>query len=96
MIENLPVGYELESVEPAEVEVKLSGSQSVVCGQCHAVIDLSQGLGAELAHFAQEEIGAEPLIPLGSIGNLAIAGRPLLPWQVVGYVERCDVPRSPA
>jgi hypothetical protein len=78
----------------AAVEVKLAGSLSVVCGQCHAVIDLSQGLGAELAHFAQEEAGAEPLLPLGAVGQLAIAGRPLLPWQVVGYVERCDVPES--
>ena len=76
----------------AAVEVKLESTQSVVCGQCHAVIDISKGLGGELAHFKQEEGDVEPQIPLGSTGHLALGGKRALPWQVVGYVERCDIP----
>jgi endogenous inhibitor of DNA gyrase (YacG/DUF329 family) len=76
----------------AAVEVKLESTQSVVCGQCHAVIDVSKGLGGELAHYKQEDGDLEPQIPLGSTGHLALGGKRALPWQVVGYVERCDIP----
>jgi ribosomal protein S27AE len=76
------------------VEVKLETTQSVVCGQCHAVIDVSKGVGADLGHYAQEGGGAEPQIPLGSVGTLALGTKGALPWQVVGYAERCDVPES--
>jgi hypothetical protein len=75
----------------AALEVKLSTTQSIVCHQCHAVVDVSQGVGGELQHYAQDN-GMEPQIPLGSIGTLAFGGRPVLPWQVVGYAERCEVP----
>jgi hypothetical protein len=74
------------------IEVKLESTQSVVCGQCHAVIDLSAGLGGELKHFKQEDGDLEPQIPLGSTGHLALGGKRALPWQVVGYMERCDIP----
>ena len=76
------------------LEVKLSTTQSIVCHNCHAVVDVSQGVGGELKHYAQEN-GSEPQIPLGSTGTLAFALRPgdkqALPWQVVGYAERCEV-----
>jgi len=72
------------------LEIKLSTTQSIVCHQCHAVVDVSQGVGGDLAHYAQDN-GSEPQIPLGTIGNLALGGRPMRPWQVVGYAERCEV-----
>ena len=50
-----------------------------------------EGVGGDLAHYAQDN-GSEPQIPLGSVGTLAFGRRPALPWQVVGYVERCTVP----
>lgn len=72
------------------LEVKLSTTQSIVCHQCHAVVDVSQGVGGDLAHYAQDN-GSEPQIPLGTVGNLALGGKPMRPWQVVGYAERCEV-----
>ena len=75
----------------APVEVTLATTRTVVCGQCKSVVDLSQGLGGALRHYAQEN-GSEPQIPLGSVGNFQFGSRPRLPWQVVGYVERCEVP----
>ncbi len=76
------------------LEVKLSTTQSIVCFNCHAVVDVSQGVGGDLAHYAQTN-GSEPQIPLGSVGTLALSLAPgekkALPWQVVGYAERCEV-----
>lgn len=76
------------------LEVKLTTTQSIVCPNCHAVVDLSQGVGGELRHYAQEN-GSEPLIPLGTTGTIALGGKPALPWQVVGYAERCEIPEDP-
>ncbi len=79
----------------ASLEPKLASTQSIVCAQCKAVVNLSQGPGAELEHFAQT-VGAEahtPLIPLGRTGSLALGGPPQ-PWQVVGYLERHDIPET--
>lgn len=82
----------------AALEVRLATTQSITCTQCNAVVDLSAGVGGELAHYAQNNSGRhgdfsglEPQIPLGSSGTLALDGPPL-PWQVVGYLERCDEP----
>jgi hypothetical protein len=75
----------------AALEVGLDTTQSIVCHQCRSVIDVSAGVGGELRHYAQEQ-GAEPQIPLGSVGTLALGRGEALPWQVVGYVERCTVP----
>jgi hypothetical protein len=76
----------------ATLEPRLDTTKSIVCGQCHAVVDISAGAGADLAHYAQAH-GTEPQIPLGSSGQLAFAaGGTALPWQVVGYQERCDLP----
>lgn len=77
------------------LEVKLSTTQSIVCHQCHAVVDLAsadgagKGVGADLAHYAQDH-GSEPQIPLGRVGTLKL-GKIARAWQVVGYVERCEV-----
>jgi hypothetical protein len=73
------------------LEVKLATTQSIVCHQCHSVVDVSQGVGGDLAHYVQDN-GSEPQIPLGSVGTLALGGKAPLPWQVVGYVERCELP----
>ncbi len=77
----------------------LASTKSLACGQCSAVVDISQGLGADLAFYAQNNsghAGQEPQIPLGSTGTLALgpAGTAPLPWQVVGYQERCDIPED--
>lgn len=76
------------------LEIQLASTQSIVCPQCHAVVDVSKGVRADLAHFAQAQ-GSEPQIPLGSIGTLALTRGQPLPWQVVGYVERCEVAEDP-
>ncbi|MDP1899218.1 MAG: DUF4178 domain-containing protein [Rubrivivax sp.] len=80
----------------AALEIKLASTQSLSCHQCHAVVDLSAGVGAELRHYPQNNAGvggAEPQIALGRSGTLALGGPPL-PWQVVGYQERCDIPED--
>lgn len=66
----------------AAVDVALAQSQSVACPSCHGLIDLSQGVGAELRHAAQDE-PVNPLIPLGSTGQLQGVH-----WQVVGFQHR--------
>ena len=86
----------------ASVTLQLDGTRTVTCGSCAAVIDVSQGIGGDLQHYAQAS-GAEPLIPLGTVGALVVDGArrtaggklpEALPWQVVGYVERVTVPES--
>ncbi len=79
----------------AALEPKLGTTKSLACGQCKAVVDISAGAGAELAFFAQNNSGAgglEPQIPLGKTGRLALGRGEPQPWQVVGYLERCDIP----
>jgi endogenous inhibitor of DNA gyrase (YacG/DUF329 family) len=66
----------------APVEVTLASSKSITCRSCHSIIDLTQGLGGELAHATQDE-PVQPLIPLGSTGQLQG-----VQWQVVGYQHR--------
>jgi len=78
------------------VPVTLATTQSVACPQCAAVVDISAGIGGDLKHYAQANAGvagAEPQIPLGRTGTLALGGPPC-PWQVVGYQERCDIPED--
>lgn len=79
----------------APLQPTLASTRSIVCGQCKAVVDVSNGVGADLEHYAQRNAGAsgiEPEIPLGKTGRLALDGGPELDWQVVGYQERCDIP----
>jgi hypothetical protein len=66
----------------APVAPLLASSKSITCGSCNSLIDVSQGLGAELKHAVQDEPVA-PLIPLGSQGPL----QGVL-WQVVGFQHR--------
>ena len=75
------------------ITLTLTATQSVACSQCAAVVDIGSGIGADQKHCAQANAGvagAEPQIPLGRTGTLAFDGAPL-PWQVVGYLERCDI-----
>jgi Domain of unknown function (DUF4178) len=74
----------------APIQPTLSQSLSVTCGQCQAVVDLSGGAGGALRHHAQA-VGTEPPIPLGRTGSLSTTkGGAKLPWQVVGFMERCS------
>ncbi|WP_296448142.1 DUF4178 domain-containing protein [Rhodoferax sp. UBA5149] len=66
----------------APVAVLLASSKSISCASCHSLIDMSQGVGAELKHAIQDEPVA-PLIALGTIGRLQG-----LDWQVVGFQHR--------
>lgn len=76
----------------ASLEPSLTTTQSIVCGQCKAVVDISQGVGGELKHYAQDNAGLPPLIPLGRSGTIALGDKiKPLPWQVVGYAERAEV-----
>lgn len=75
----------------ASLEIRLGSTQSVTCSQCKAVVDVSQGVGADLAHHAQNAV-TEPQIPLGRVGTLRLGTPEPQAWQVVGYLERCDLP----
>lgn len=66
----------------AQVAVALASSKSITCAACNSIIDLSQGIGADLKHAIQNE-PVELLIPLGSTGQLQGAA-----WQVVGFQHR--------
>lgn len=66
----------------APVEVQRAASKSITCRSCRSLIDLTQGLGGELRHAEQDE-PVEPMIPLGSTGQLQG-----VQWQVVGYQHR--------
>ena len=79
----------------AALEVKLASTKSITCGQCNTVVDVSQGVGGDLAHYQQNNSGAgglEPLIPMGMPGELQLGTPKPETWQVVGYLERCDLP----
>ncbi|MBE7420158.1 MAG: DUF4178 domain-containing protein [Ideonella sp.] len=81
----------------ASLGLLLATTQSIVCHQCKAVVDVSQGVGGDLAHYAQANSGhdgAQPQIPLGRSGRIALGGA-ALDWQVVGYQERCFIPTDP-
>ncbi|MEY2687188.1 MAG: hypothetical protein RL375_1386 [Pseudomonadota bacterium] len=80
----------------AALEIKLSTTQSIACQQCHAVVDVSTGVGGDLAHYTQDNPqvdGGTPQLPLGTTATLALGGPPQS-WQVVGYVERCELAES--
>jgi hypothetical protein len=66
----------------ATVAVTLASTKSITCASCHSIIDLSQGVGAQLQHAIQDAPVA-PLIPLGSQGILQGVS-----WQVVGFQNR--------
>ena len=64
------------------VSIKLESSKSITCGSCNSLIDLSHGIGSELAHAIQDE-PVKPLIPLGTVGTLQ--GKS---WQIIGFQHR--------
>ena len=66
----------------APVEFLSAQSTHAVCGYCHSLIDLTQGIGAEIVSSTQDE-PVRPLIALGSIGQFEG-----VPWQVVGFQHR--------
>jgi len=66
----------------APVEVQLASSKTITCPSCKSIIDLTQGIGGELRHAAQDE-PVEPTIPLGATGQLQG-----VQWQVVGFQHR--------
>lgn len=66
----------------APVPVKLSSTKSVTCPSCASIITLDSGVGVELHHALQDE-PVQPLIALGSLGQLEG-----VPWQVVGFQHR--------
>jgi endogenous inhibitor of DNA gyrase (YacG/DUF329 family) len=69
----------------APVQVQLSSTKSLTCGSCASIIDLSSGVGGELRAAEQDE-PVQPLIPLGSKGQLQGVH-----WQVVGFQHRMGV-----
>lgn len=66
----------------APVDVALDSSKSITCRSCNSLIELQGGVGGQLHHALQEE-PVEPVIPLGSLGQLQGAQ-----WQVVGFQHR--------
>ena len=66
----------------APVDVALDSSQSITCRSCNSLIELGAGVGGELHHALQDE-PVEPVIPLGSLGQLQGVH-----WQVVGFQHR--------
>lgn len=74
------------------LDVHLASTQTVACGQCHSVVDVSAGLGVDMAHFRQAQeppSGVRAELPLGRTGTLALGSEQKLPWQIVGFMERC-------
>ena len=82
----------------ASLAPTLSTTQSMSCAQCRAVVDLTTTAGAvgvDLRYYAQNNSGPgglEPQIPLGRTARLALGDGAPIDWQVVGYMERCDLP----
>ena len=67
------------------VSVALSTSKSISCASCNSLIDLSAGIGGELKSAEQYE-PVQPLIPLGTLGQLQGTQ-----WQVLGFQHRMGV-----
>jgi hypothetical protein len=80
----------------ASLTPKLNTTKSLVCHQCKAVVDISKGAGSDLQYFTDNNPAtaesANPLIPLGSTGMLQLGTPKQQAWQVVGYMERCEIP----
>lgn len=77
----------------APLAPQLSQTKSMVCGQCHAVVELPEG-DAQALGFKAQSPHNPPLIPLGRTGTLAVDDGKPEAWQVVGYQERCDIPED--
>jgi Domain of unknown function (DUF4178) len=66
----------------APLQVTLASTKSMSCGSCKSIIDVSKGVAGQLSHALQAE-PVEPLIPLGSTGQLQGVS-----WQLVGFQHR--------
>lgn len=66
----------------APVSVRLDATKAVTCGNCHSIIRL-EGADDGALRSALQEQPVQPLIPLGSSGELQGAA-----WQVVGFQQR--------
>lgn len=77
------------------LSIKLGTTQSITCPQCKAVVDLTKGTGdKDLTYFRQPPRPRAKAIELaiGATGTLALSrGETPLPWQIVGFVERCGL-----
>lgn len=71
----------------ASVEVKLADTLSISCPNCASLIDLSRGIGAELAASKQSR-SRKPSIPLGRSGTLSFGESINKSWQVVGFAVK--------
>ena len=71
------------------VVVQLTGSKSITCGHCAAIIDLQHGVGQQL-HAARQRMRIQPLIALGSLGNFDGVR-----WQVLGFQRRTGTENAP-
>lgn len=69
----------------APVTVQLASTKSCTCPSCSSLINLDSGVGGELRAAEQDE-PVQPLIPLGSKGQLQGVH-----WQVVGFQHRMGV-----
>ena len=63
---------------------KRDDTQSMSCGSCYALIDLSKGTGADLQAFQQRN-RVLPTIPPGTTGKLGFGGSKPVEWQVIGF-----------
>lgn len=71
----------------AAVTIKYPGaSMSVVCESCHSVIDITDKNYALLSKYFSKASLYNPVIPLGTRGELF--GRT---WEAIGYMVRSDV-----
>ena len=71
----------------APVSVNLAGTQSITCGSCNSLIDISQGIGADLKAVAQTRLMG-PRIPLGSSATLTIGDVRAKSWTIVGFATK--------
>jgi len=80
----------------SSLEIQLASTQSLSCGQCHALVDVSSEAGAavqSVQQTARPPPGQEPRLPLGRAGRLPLeAAGTVIDWQVVGYQVREDLP----
>jgi hypothetical protein len=66
----------------APVSVDLAQTKRLTCASCHSLIDLTQGVGAEVVAARQ----TEPVAPVIALGTQAqLQGKT---WQVVGFQHR--------
>lgn len=69
----------------------LDSTRTIVCGQCHSVVDIKPEVGEALVLYRQQQGGVDGLqcqIALGSSSKPIALGGPAVSWQVLGYAER--------